>query len=220
MTDLYFALAFFALYLFLLLFNCQGSILYTLKTRACLLYHFLPSLSIPFSKFLLNFFRLGFQKCAALFGANFVIIPHLDSLVNRFLKSFLKKFCLFLRFSLPRYYQACLRDSLVILPLFTPLVKGFLKVFYFYLKCHNTPRFIAICCLFYPYAIQRSSKLFLLLYIGCSFCVLIKQKYKLYLVQNAIFIIKIAIYVFFIPKNVLNCIKKCLIMCLEHFALR
>ena len=60
LTDLYFALAFFALYFYLLLFNCQASIPRPLLQSACLLYHRWRHLSIGFLKIFLFFLLLLF----------------------------------------------------------------------------------------------------------------------------------------------------------------
>ena len=62
-----FRTCFFALYFYLLLFNCQGSITLSSLRRACLLYHSHFPLSIPF----LKFFQKNFQLLLTVISPSF-----------------------------------------------------------------------------------------------------------------------------------------------------
>ena len=94
---------FFALYLYLLLFNCQvsmprsfSSISFSVLLRACLLYHFIPCLSIGFLKLFLFFSSLFKRSKSDIFfvalNGNSLIISHLSPLVNTFFELFLPFF--------------------------------------------------------------------------------------------------------------------------------
>ena len=79
----------------------------------------------------LNFFKKFFDsglRCLLRFGANFVIIPHLDSLVNRFFKSFFDFFKIFFRLKV-NFRFPLFATALLFYHFLCNLSSTFLKVF-------------------------------------------------------------------------------------------
>ena len=146
------------MYFYLLLFNCQVSIAHRLRESLSIIpqpFRFVKR----FFKTFLSFFQLLFCGRSRFFAATHLLYHNSFRLSIGFWK-FLKNF--FKTFSIPSTHSSCciscrFRDSLNILPLFSPFVNTFLQSFWGLVKTCFYPNHKPCFCAYCTTKIQNSS---------------------------------------------------------------